>query len=54
MLAGIMMILVWLGVVALRALEIPRYWMPAVVGTVLVAFGAGLRAYERRRPWRRT
>jgi hypothetical protein len=52
--AGILVILIWLGVMALRALEIPRSWMPAVVGIVLVALGAILRAGQRRRPWRRT
>jgi hypothetical protein len=54
MLAGILVILIWLGVMAFRALEIPRYWMPAVVGIVLVALGAILRAGQRRRPWPRT
>jgi hypothetical protein len=52
--AGLLVILIWLGIAAFRALEIPRHWTPLVVGVALLALGAVLWAQRRREPWRRT
>jgi hypothetical protein len=53
MLAGVLLILIGLGVVAARILDLPRYWTPVAVGTAMLTAGALLRAGQRRRPWRR-
>jgi hypothetical protein len=54
MLAGVLVILIGLGVVAVRTLDLPRYWTPVAVGLALLATGAGLKASQRRGPWRKT
>ena len=54
MLAGLLVILVGLAVVAVRTFELPRYWTPVAVGAPLLIAGAALRATQRRGPWRGT
>jgi hypothetical protein len=54
MLAGVLVILIGLGIVAVRTLDLPRYWTPVAVGAALLAAGALLRVTQRRSPWRRT
>jgi hypothetical protein len=46
--AGVLVILIGLAVAASRTLEIPRYWVPVVVGVALVSLGAARRALRRR------
>jgi hypothetical protein len=40
MTAGAIVALVGLGIVAVRLLEIPRYWLPLFVGVALFFIGA--------------
>ncbi len=44
MLAGLIVTLVGLGIVMVRALEIPGYWIPVGVGVALLVAGAVRRA----------
>jgi xanthine/uracil permease len=54
MLAGVLVTLIGLAVVAVRIFELPRYWTPVAVGTALLIAGAALRSIQGRGPWRRT
>ena len=40
MTAGAIVIVVGLGIVLVRTLEIPRYWVPLLVGIALFVLGA--------------
>ena len=40
MTAGAIVSLVGIGIVMLRVLEIPRYWIPLLVGVAIFLFGA--------------
>ncbi len=43
MLAGVILTLVGLGIVMVRTLQIPGYWIPLGVGVALMLAGAVLR-----------
>ena len=47
--AGVVVILIGLGIAAFRVFEIPRYWTPLAVGIALLAAGAW-RTRQRRAP----
>lgn len=47
MVAGVVVIIVGLGIVAMRTLEVPRYWMPVIIGIALFVAGATLWATSR-------
>ena len=51
--AGILVILIGLGIAAFGAFQIPGYWTPLMIGVVLLVVGAW-RAQRRREPWHRT
>jgi hypothetical protein len=51
--AGILVILIGLGIAAFQVFQIPGYWMPLMVGVVLLVVGAW-RAQTGRQPWHRT
>jgi hypothetical protein len=40
MTAGAIVIIVGLGIVLVRTFEVPRYWVPLLVGIALFVFGA--------------
>lgn len=40
MVAGALVTVIGLGIVAMRTLEVPRYWMPVIVGLALFVAGA--------------
>ena len=48
MFAGLIVMLVGLAVVAMRALALPGYWTPVVIGAVLFLIGAARRAVRDR------
>ena len=47
MVAGVIVVVVGLGNVAMRTLEVPRYWMPVIVGLALLIAGAVTWATSR-------
>ena len=51
--AGILVILIGLGIAAFRAFRIPGYWIPVMIGVVLLVVGAW-RGQRRRESWHRT
>ncbi len=46
MLAGLIVTLVGLGIVMVRTLEVPGYWIPVAVGVALFVAGAVSRAHS--------
>jgi hypothetical protein len=47
MVAGAIVTIVGLGIVAVRTMELPRYWMPVIIGLAL--FVAGLVTWATSR-----
>ena len=48
MFAGLIVMLVGLGVVVIRTMELPGYWTPVLVGAVLFLAGAARRSMSPR------
>ncbi|MGH7388193.1 MAG: hypothetical protein ACREM3_01875 [Candidatus Rokuibacteriota bacterium] len=47
MVAGTLVTIVGLGIVAMRTLDVPRYWMPVIVGVALFVAGVVTWATSR-------
>jgi glucose uptake protein GlcU len=46
-LAGTVVFLVGLTIILFKELDIPRYWIPAVIGLVLIVAGAIVHSIKR-------
>jgi len=45
MMAGLIVTLIGLGIVLIRAFQVPGYWIPLVVGVALLLMGAVRRGH---------
>ncbi|HET7876815.1 MAG TPA: hypothetical protein VFN71_14935 [Methylomirabilota bacterium] len=45
MMAGLIVTLIGIGIVMVRALQVPGYWIPLVVGVALLVVGAVRRGH---------